>query len=144
MWNTNQRKHHSDVITPQLQECSSFTAPYFGCEALLLGILQELLQRPPDWHPLLRLAVRDHISAPLCSQLEGWLHLLTVLQTCLCDIPTKVHLHLLQIASMSHDTLQAAVGNVDAVLKVQVAQFPAALQHRNHIVVSDVSTAGQG
>lgn len=112
--------------------------------ALLSGELQDFLQSPPEWQPLLRLAVGDHISAPLCAQLDARPLLFDSLQPCLSDVPAEVHLYLHQTFSVCCHTLQAAVGDVDTVLQVKAAQFPAALQHRDHILVGDVSTARQG
>lgn len=112
-------------------------------EVLPSGELQDFLQCPPEWHPLVRLAVWDHISAPICTQLNARPLHSNSLQPWLSDVPAKVHLHLLQTVSMSCHTLQAAVSDAYAVLQVEAAQLPAALQHGDHILVSDVSTARQ-
>lgn len=105
---------------------------------------QDFLQRPPERHLLLRFAVWDHVSAPLCTQPYTWPLLSDSLQPCLSDIPAEVNLYLLQTRSMSRHSLQAGVGDADAVFQVEAAQLPAALQHRGQVLVSDVSTAGEG
>lgn len=112
-------------------------------KAFPLGELQDFLQCPPEHYPLLRLAVWNHISAPLCTQLDAWPLLSDSQQPCLSDVPAEVHRYLLQTISMSRHTLQATVSDADAVLQVEAAQLPAALQHGDHILVSDVSTARQ-
>lgn len=108
------------------------------------GELQEFLQRPPERRPLLRLAVWDHVGAPLCTQPDARPLLSDGLQPRLSDVPAEVHLHLLQAVPVSRHALQAAVGDADAVLQAEAAQLPAALQHGDHILVGDVSAAGQG
>lgn len=115
-----------------------------ACGALPSGEQQDFLQRPPERHHLLRLAVRNHISAPLCAQPDAGPLLPDSLQPRLSDVPAKVHPHLLQAIPVCHHAFQAAVGNADAVLQVEDAQLPATLQHRDHVLVSDVSTARQG
>lgn len=128
-------------ICIQFLECCCSCGP--GLCSFLSGKMQEFLQWLPEGCFLLRFAVRNHISTPFCTQPDGRPHQLTALQPCLCDVPTEVHLHLLQAVAVCFHTLQAAVGDADAVLQVESAQSLAALQHRDHILVGDVRTAGQ-
>lgn len=112
-------------------------------EAFLSGELQDFLQSPPERHLLLRLAVGDHVRASLCTQLKARPLLSDGLQPCQGDVPAEVHLHHLQTDAMSHNSIQYAVSDTDAVLQVEAVQLPAALQHGDHILVSDVSAARQ-
>lgn len=116
----------------------------WNMEALPSRELQNFLQRPPERHPLLRLAIRDHTSAPLCTQLDAWSLHPDNLQTCLSDVPAKVHFHLYQTVPMSHHAFQASISDADTVLQVEAAQLRTALQHGDHVLISDVSTARQG
>ncbi|TNN86890.1 hypothetical protein EYF80_002645 [Liparis tanakae] len=134
-------------LTTSITFCTannSFSRLELGVSVFTSGEQQDFLQRPPQWDPLLRLAVWDHISAPLCAQLDARPHRSDRLQARLSDVPAEVHRDLLQTLSVSHRALQAAVGDADAVLQVEAAQLPAALQHGGHIPVRDVCTARQG
>lgn len=108
------------------------------------GEEQQLLERPAQRRLLLLgPAVRDHVRAPLGAQPDAGPPLSDAPQPILGYIPAEVHPHLLQVVSVGGHALQAAVRDAHAVLQVEAAQPPAAPQRRGHVLVCDVSTAGQ-
>lgn len=113
-------------------------------EAFLSGELQEFLQSALERHILLGPAVGDHACASLRTQPNARPLLSDSLQPRLGDVPAEVHPHFHQTDAMSHHSIKYAVSDADAVLQVEVVQPPAVLQHRDHILVSDVCAARQG
>lgn len=94
----------------------------FSLWVMSSGEQQDFLQCPPERHLLHRFAIRDHISAPLCTQLDFRPFLPDSLQARLSDVPAEVHLDLFQTIPMGHNTfLQAAVSDADTVLQVEAA-----------------------
>lgn len=102
------------------------------------------MQGSSELQPLIRLAIWYHASTPLCTQQDGRPTLPDILQPCLGDVAAEVHPDLHQAVAMDHHSLQHTVSDPDTVLQAEEAQPPAAPQHSDHILVSDMSTARQG